>query len=319
MISNYNESQSNSFEERIKNPNNNRSSKRKNPNTPWTQEEENKLITLVNEYGKKWSLIASYFEGKNNYDCFYHFSKSLNEKEWSSDEDIKMIKFLRENGKSWKACGEYMNRNARECFKRFRMLKKKLGNRVYSYWSLDEELKLVLLVSKIGKCWEKINTYFPEKEKIYISRKFYSLLRNFAKNNIIEETNCVISLENLMKYLPFLINEIQKKMMIDEVGRNKIITVYQSINEITNEINKTNDKFFCNDLNITDINKKKHLLKEMIKNKIKAKLTNVIKNRIPNIPIELLKENNEGNVQDLLDKINLMKNLIQKVNMAIKI
>jgi hypothetical protein len=321
MITNINESISNSLEERTKNQKIKRLNKRRNRNSLWTQEEENKLITLVNEYGKKWSLIASYFEGKTNYDCFYHFSKNLIEIEWSQDEDIKMIKFLRENGKSWKACGVYMNKNARECFKRYKILRKKLGNKVFSFWGLEEELKLVLLVSKIGKCWEKIKTYFPEKEKTYIARKFYTLLRNFVKNNIIKETNSNISLENLMKYLPFLINEIQGKLMTYECGRNTIIKVYKSINEITNDRNKIQDKLFSTDSkeNMSDIYKKKQLLKEIIKNKIKAKLTNVLKNRMPNIPTEFLKENNEGSVQDMLDKINLMKNLIMKVNMAIKI
>ena len=181
----------------------------------WTIHEEEKLQELVKIHGKSWSVISKAFDDKTNYQCFYHFWKNLDprSKKWSHDEDKKMILFLKENGRSWRACAIHLEKKPKECYERFKILKNKYSVKTKISWKLEEEYKLLLLVSKIGKCWNKIKLCFSGKTKNTICKKFYSLLRNYVKKHEDPLFNKIqYCLTSLMKFLPATIIHFQNKI-----------------------------------------------------------------------------------------------------------
>ena len=72
----------------------------------WTNEEDQKLRGLVEEYGpKQWSKIASHFEGRIGKQCrerwFNHLASSLKEGEWTSSEVKTLVFAYSQLGANW--------------------------------------------------------------------------------------------------------------------------------------------------------------------------------------------------------------------------
>src|SRR5205085_643214 len=75
----------------------------------WTEEEKDKLIRLLKEFGTDWKLISKYFEKKSkieciefynsNYDSLLHqiTNKPISEK-WTEEEDNLLKSLLEEHG-----------------------------------------------------------------------------------------------------------------------------------------------------------------------------------------------------------------------------
>ena len=80
-----------------------------NPNLvkgKWTQEEDCKVIKLVNKYGaKKWSVIANHLPGRIGKQCrerwHNHLSPSIKKAPWSRAEDRNLLRIHRRLGNKW--------------------------------------------------------------------------------------------------------------------------------------------------------------------------------------------------------------------------
>lgn len=84
------------------------------PKQYWTKEEDDKLQTLVENYGaKNWKRIASYFENRTDVQCLHRWQKVLNpdlvKGPWTPEEDQKVIEMVKRYGaKNWSAIANHL-------------------------------------------------------------------------------------------------------------------------------------------------------------------------------------------------------------------
>lgn len=81
---------------------------------PWKEEEDNKLIELVEKYGPKdWSTIASHIQGRIGKQCrerwFNHLSPEVRKTNWSPEEDRIIIDAHHRLGNKWTAISKLLD------------------------------------------------------------------------------------------------------------------------------------------------------------------------------------------------------------------
>ena len=79
----------------------------------FTREEDLKLISLYNIYGKKWNLIAKNMKNRSGKQVRDRFLNSLapgvNKAKFTNEEDMQIIKYYKIFGKSWSKIAQYIN------------------------------------------------------------------------------------------------------------------------------------------------------------------------------------------------------------------
>ena len=79
----------------------------------FTKEEDLKLISLYNLYGKKWNLIAKNMKNRTGKQVRDRFLNSLapgvNKNKFTYEEDMKILKYYKIYGKSWSKISQYIN------------------------------------------------------------------------------------------------------------------------------------------------------------------------------------------------------------------
>lgn len=73
---------------------------------PWTEEEDQKVITLVSKHGcKKWSFIAAQLEGRLGKQCrerwFNHLNPDIKKDAWTAEEDKIIVNAHGKLGNKW--------------------------------------------------------------------------------------------------------------------------------------------------------------------------------------------------------------------------
>lgn len=73
---------------------------------PWTQEEDDKVVELVQKYGpKKWTLIATHLEGRIGKQCRERWHNHLNPEivktRWTEEEERTIINAHKQWGNHW--------------------------------------------------------------------------------------------------------------------------------------------------------------------------------------------------------------------------
>jgi len=81
---------------------------------PWKEEEDNKLVELVEKYGPKdWSTIASHIQGRIGKQCrerwFNHLSPEVRKTNWSAEEDRIIIEAHHRLGNKWTAISKLLD------------------------------------------------------------------------------------------------------------------------------------------------------------------------------------------------------------------
>ena len=227
--------------------------------------------------------------------------------------------YLLQNGTSWRTCGHHMKRNPKECFERYKFLKNEYNlDKMKIFWKVEDELKLLLLVSKIGKCWNIIKLCFPGKTKKTICKKFYLLLKNNVKNTVDPQiNNSNYKLSSLMKYLVATIRE-KIGIIISKGDLQLIKEVIKTVEAFVKETTVSNSLHRTEKI---EDNKKKSNedFKSIIKKKIKEKIVNVLKQKISNLSENLELEQSIDKFDTIFNKISKIKNILQNVKMAINI
>ncbi|KAM3130758.1 hypothetical protein pb186bvf_017172 [Paramecium bursaria] len=80
---------------------------------PWTQEEDDQLIKLVNQHGpKNWSQIAKHLPGRIGKQCrerFHnHLDPRINKERWTEEEDQTIIEAHKKLGNRWSQIAELL-------------------------------------------------------------------------------------------------------------------------------------------------------------------------------------------------------------------
>ncbi|XP_051119473.1 transcription factor MYB3R-1-like isoform X2 [Andrographis paniculata] len=73
---------------------------------PWTKEEDEKIIELVNKFGpKKWSTIAQHLPGRIGKQCrerwHNHLNPNINKEAWTQEEELTLIRAHQVYGNKW--------------------------------------------------------------------------------------------------------------------------------------------------------------------------------------------------------------------------
>ncbi|KAH9307344.1 hypothetical protein KI387_035255 [Taxus chinensis] len=87
-----------------------------NPNLikgPWTKEEDNKIVELVQKYGvKKWSFISQFLPGRIGKQCrerwFNHLNPEIKKDAWSQEEELALIRAHQVYGNKWAEIAKYL-------------------------------------------------------------------------------------------------------------------------------------------------------------------------------------------------------------------
>ncbi|KAL0572570.1 hypothetical protein V5O48_009390 [Marasmius crinis-equi] len=93
--------------------------------TPWTGDEDNRLLELMAIHGQKWSLIARQIPGRTDDACSKRYNEALDPNlrkgEWTSEEDERLLTTLAEIGQySWKEIGQCLGRSGYKLLERKR-------------------------------------------------------------------------------------------------------------------------------------------------------------------------------------------------------
>ncbi len=79
----------------------------------WTKCEEDRIIALVEKYGKNWAQIAKIFKTRSGKQIRHHFlnilDTNINKTPYSLKEDIKIKELYLQYGPKWKKISEHFN------------------------------------------------------------------------------------------------------------------------------------------------------------------------------------------------------------------
>ena len=88
---------------------------------PWKTEEDNKILKLIEKFGKKWSKISNIIKtrnGKQIRDRYLNIlAPNLNKKKFTIQEDIKLIKLYKIYGNKWAKIKEFFKNRTTEMIK----------------------------------------------------------------------------------------------------------------------------------------------------------------------------------------------------------
>ena len=110
---------------------------------PWKPEEDNKILKLIEKFGKKWSKISNIIKtrnGKQIRDRYLNIlAPNLNKKKFTIQEDIKLIKLYKIYGNKWAKIKEFFKNRTTEMIKnRFHSsIKKKYQNYLVGNKSIE--------------------------------------------------------------------------------------------------------------------------------------------------------------------------------------
>ncbi|EME32772.1 Myb-like DNA-binding protein BAS1 [Galdieria sulphuraria] len=134
--------------------------KNENRRGEFTEEEDSKIVELVQKYGAKWNLIAQELGTRTAHQCLLRYERVLRpflkKGAFREEEDILLLKLFEKYGPQWSKIEKEMSwRSSVQIRKRYYTLEDQ-AKRNKNPWTREEEEKLIALFEKYGRKWTEI-------------------------------------------------------------------------------------------------------------------------------------------------------------------